>query len=394
MSEEKIQVLRLLEQGRINYEEALALLQALEGAAGKREVGAREQVENIDSEPVAFEQLEDDIYDHDAECWQPALNELGQGLHTLGAEISSEVRDALQEAGREINSALSEVGEELREAGREINIAGLFQGLLGTSWGPHHAWQQEKQIVVANTINTLRLVVANRNGGLRLLPTDGEQIVVRLQLRLQAASEAEARELAEQGLHEQQAVAGEQLHLAWHVDEQVKGSISFEILVPRRLAVVFDLASKNGSILVKDVRAAGKAETKNGSVKIDGDSYGSLEVETKNGSIAVVAGIETLLATSKNGSISCTLEPLGSGQISLTAANGSVQAELACQADIGYEVDLQTRSGRLSADLPGLAVLAREKDYLSGSTSNWEQAPIKAQVTALSRNGSVSVRSK
>lgn len=384
MSEEKTQVLRLLEQGRISYEEALALLQALDGTT----VAQRETPAN---ETVPVDDFADDC-DDEEDCWQPVRSELGQELQGLGEEISREVREALQEAGREVNSALSEVGEELRELGRDIDIPSFLQGLFSGNLGRHYTWHETRAVNVDSAIKNLGLNIYTKNGSVRLLPSDGEQIVARLQMRVQAASEAEAREQVGQHLHEQRVVQGEQLQLTWQVDDQVVGSISFEILVPRQLLVELSLSTKNGSVTVENVQVAGKIVTKNGSVKIDGSAYGDLHIETKNGSITALVGVGTFAASSKNGSVRCALEPTRDGKINLDASNGSVQAELVWQDDIGYELDLQTRNGRVSADLPGLVMETKEKHCLRGATPNWQEARTRTQVTAVSKNGSVSVR--
>lgn len=399
MSEEKIQVLKLLEKGQITYQEALALLQALEGAS--------EQTNDLAESDASFESdgeesqngadgMADEAYvgDDDVVSRGSATGELGQELQTLGEQISEEVRDALQGVSSEVNSALHEVGEELREIGRDNNIADFLSSLFGGGSGQRHCWQQEKQIEVDDAINSLSLAIFSKNGSIRLSPTDDNQLTVRTQICLQAPSEAEAREMAERCLEEQQEVVAGQLQLAWRVNEEAVGAISFEVSIPRKLVVELDLSSKNGSVSVTEVQASGKVATKNGSVRIDGPNYDGLEIETKNGDITVAAGLERLVATSKNGSVRCSLEPLRDGHIALTATNGSVRAELACQESIGYKLELETRSGRLSANLPDLVIDLDKKQYLRGSMSNWETAKIKTHLTAISKNGSVSVRAR
>lgn len=397
MSEEKTQVLRLLEQGRISYEEALALLQALGGptVAQQEEPKSEPATDfgpDLRDDLVADDDDADDDDEGDEDCEQPDCSEYGRELQGLGEEISREVREALQEAGREVNSALTEVGEELRNLGRDIDIPSFFQGLFSGNLGNRYTWHETREIAIDSAIKAIALDIATKNGSVRLLPTDGEQVVARLQMRIQAASEAEAREQVEQYLYEQQEVQGDQLQLTWHVEDQLAGAISFEILIPHQLLIDLNLSSKNGSVTVEDLQAAGKIMTKNGSVKVNGITYGDLGIETKNGSITAQAGVGTFTASSKNGSVRCALEPLRDGNIKLDASNGSVQAELACEDGIGYELELQTRNGRVNADLPDLVVATREKHYLRGTTPNWQEARVKTQVFMASRNGSVSVR--
>lgn len=388
MSEERMQVLRLLEKGQITHQQALALLEALGGADDPSQ-----ELTEASTAPAASMKIQNAATEQDADM-RSAASELGQGLQTLSEQISEEVRETLQEVGSEINTALHEVGEELREIGHESNLADLFSNIFTGRLGKQYRWQQEKHIDLESAINSLRLAISSRNGSIRLLPTDENQVTVRMQMCLQAPSEAEAKEMAEHCLEELQAVADEQLQLAWRVNEEAVGAIAFEVLVPRRLLVEFDLSSKNGSISVTDLHANGIAATKNGAVKVDGPNYGDLRIETKNGDIIVTAGLEALAATNKNGSISCSLEPLCDGQIALATTNGSVQAELVCKEHIGYKLEMQTRNGRLNANLPELVVDLDKRYYLRGCTSNWERVKVKSSVTAISKNGSISVRAR
>ncbi|HBK85265.1 MAG TPA: hypothetical protein DDZ53_04450 [Firmicutes bacterium] len=395
MSEEKMQVLRLLEKGQITYQQALALLEALGGADDPPQELIEKNVA-----PTAGVKTQNDApkgQDVNADAglaMRSVASELGQGLQNLGEQISGEVRATLQEVGSEINSALHEVGEELRDTGRENIFADFFSDIFGGNFGKQHRWQQEKQIDLDTAINSLHLAISSKNGSIRLLPTDENQVTVRMQMCLQALSEVEAKDMAVRCVEELRAVVDEQLQLAWRVNEQAVGAIAFEVLVPRRLSVEFDLSSKNGSISVADIHANGIATTKNGSIRVDGPNYGDLKLETKNGDIMASASLEALAATNKNGSISCSLEPLCEGQIALATTNGSVRAELVCREDIGYKLEMQTRSGRLIADLPNLVVDLDKQDYLRGCTSNWETVKVKSCVTATSKNGGISVRAR
>lgn len=402
MSEEKTQVLRLLEQGIISYEEALTLLQALGGTAeGERptqESKGRLQADELacdcgEDEEDAYDDHEDEEEDEDEDEEEDEYHHRRQRV-SLGEDVGSEIREALQEAGREVNSALNEVGEELRNLGRTIDLPGLLQGIFSGVASQYQSWHETKEISVDGSIERLALTIANKNGNLRVLATEGRSITSRLRVRVQADDEAEARELAEAYIKAQQTVDGDQLQLTWRVTEQFVGSVSFEILIPRRLLVLLDLSSKNGSVTVEDGQVSGKITTKNGSVAVDNMAADELDIETKNGGINVRASVGVLTATTKNGSVRCSLEPVRDGRISLAATNGSVQAELACGDEIGYEVDAHTRSGRVAAELPGLVLATKEKGYISGSTGNWEHARIKTQLTALSKNGNVDLSSR
>ncbi len=367
MSEARMRILKLLEQGRINSEEALALLKALEGTSVPPEVP------EVGPIPVPVMRESPSL-----------LEELGQELREIGEEITSEVEDALQE----VRSAISQ------ELGEGQSLADWLQGFLGGHWGTHYTWEEQRTVAIPDTVERLHLDISSKNGNLRLRASDDEHIAVQLRFRVQADSEAEARQLVEQYLLQNEEQKDGELQLAWRVSEEIRGSVSFDIAIPRRLLTQMDLVSKNGSISVEEVCGAGRAVTKNGSIKVRGQSHDDWQLETKNGSITVTAQVGSLLATSKNGSIRGVLEPTSDGTITLTTTNGSVQVELATGDARGYQLDLQTRSGRVSVDLPALVASVEDKQHYKASTENWQQAAIKTQVMAASKNGSISVLSR
>ncbi len=399
MSGEKLYVLRLLEQGKVTFEEALALLEALQGSDDTSEKEeSLEEVSVVQVEDEWDAQDEDEDEDEEiegvdvADAVQDALDEVGEELRSLGDEIREEIREALQEAGQEVQAAMQEVGEELRTAvGAGTGLAGLFGG----SFGPQYNWQEEREIAVGDDVKSLDLAIKTKNGRVRLLPAaaDSEQISVTIEYRLQAANEDEARAMAKQGLEETQVMRDGVLSLAFIANEAIKGTVSFTVYLPPELAAKLELTSKNGAISLQDVKGKGKLETKNGSIKVRGRCYEELEAETKNGSITIAASIGNLTASSKNGSVRASLEPLSeNSEISLSTNNGSVRAALACDDEIGYSLDVETHRGGLKMELPGLVSQMQEKRRWRGTTQNWDTAKRKAQLTVQTRNGSISIR--
>ena len=381
MSVERLQVLKMLEQGKITYEEALALIQALNQSEGGSmeepalEVGSSDDADSDGSDTV--------------QRLRSSLSEMGAKLGTLGQQLG----EATQGVAGEVAESLQGVAEELSDVGQEVGKAVDWQA-LGRFFGerePQFCWQEEMKIDVPEQVKTIGLSVNTKNGYIRLLPSSGEQIVVKTDYRLRAASQEDATEMAAQGLEEQQQLLDDKLDLAWTVTEAVRGTVSFEILLPVGIAMEIDLNTKNGDIFIKDAIASGKIESKNGSLKVAGGRYNQLTATTKNGSIHTTASIIDYAASSKNGNIRAVLQPMGDGKISASNSNGSIFLELPA-AGVGYQLDLLTKNGGLYLDLPELKLEADEKRRIVGVTRDWDAAAVKTQVAAVTKNGSITIR--
>lgn len=124
-------------------------------------------------------------------------------------------------------------------------------------------------------------------------------------------------------------------------------TMSYEIVLPRESEVSVQVT--NGRIEITGVNGNVSAATTNGRVTCN-EISGSLHARTTNGRIDFDGVSGALEARTTNGKISGKIAalPKGDEEISCTSTNGSIQ--LAIPRDSDFEVEIQTRTSRISSD--------------------------------------------
>lgn len=449
MTEERMRILRLLEQGVITYEQSLALLQALgdeparsdsrsgglgsDGAATGNErladhgqVTARyeaadddddddddededEDQEDEDQEDEDDEDGDEDDYDFGQDASEPlsslrdslgdagqqvrsAMREVSRELHGVSGEVAGELRKAMREVRQEVGEAMRGVGSDIREAIGEASD-GEGWNLLPGLFGMHYTFHESEEIPVEASVQQLRLVIGTKNGSIRVLAGDVAGLQVRTVKRIQAESKRVAAEIAQTAVQRTLEQGDDLLTLTLVVPEEVRGAaISFEVTVPRQLAANLHLWSKNGSIQLEDQHGTADIESKNGALRITGGSYDLVKAIAKNGSVHLLSAVESASLESKNGSVRCLVKPQGKGRLNAHSYNGSVTIELPDATDIGYRLEAETVHGSVHAHLTGFVANESGKRRLLGQTEDFDQRAKQLDIRASTKNGSVNVR--
>jgi hypothetical protein len=423
MSEERLRILRMLEQGIVTYQQALELLQALGDdqplsalsdrlASGEDEEhndhDARDDDEEDDDEEDDDEEDEhededeedDNDYDelrasmHDAYAGiRSAMRDVSREMRGVHGEVAGELKEAVRGVADEVRDAMSTVGSELRGSLSEVQqsggweFGGLF-GLLNT-----HTFREEQSLTLPEQASSLHLQIKTKNGNINLIASDTEQVQVKTVKKIQANSAAEARQLAEQAVEQTWEPTADGMLLSLVVPVEMRGcSVSFDLEIPRKLLCQAILGSKNGNIKLDDLRGLVELKSKNGNLQITGGSYEQIKACSKNGNIRLLAACTNAAAETKNGSIRCLLKPEGKGNLALSSYNGSVTLELPNQADVGYSLEATTVHGRVQVSLEDFLPKQQERRRLVGQTADFEQQPKHFQITVGAKNGSVRVK--
>lgn len=183
----------------------------------------------------------------------------------------------------------------------------------------------EEKSFPATDLNAVE--VLSRNGSIKLVGSDSDQVTVTAKYRAEAGSQ----QAADEKLAKMQTVYSTdngrlQVKAEFGVSSISNMQITYELTVPRDLLV--------------------RVDTSNGGITADGLA-GRLELATSNGGIDVVAdgGPQELQATSSNGNITVSGNPSG-GYYNLRTSNGSVEVTL--PASLGIELDASTQNGSLN----------------------------------------------
>lgn len=410
MSDEKVRVLKMLEDGVIKYEEALQLLRALSAAPAATPAPEPEvEVEADEAEEVDVEQINAEVQRDVQEALQDVATDVGEAVN----EAMSGVQEAMQGVSAEVGEAVNEAMKEVQKALAEIDFSKFEWGRmfgLGDWGGPRHQVTQREDIELTADIKTLRLAVQTKNGNINLLPAEGNRVGVTINSRVHAANEEEAQQLVERHVHLEQSRDGDALVISLTVDAELRGVVSGEFTLPADLPLAVELHSRNGRVSLDGLQASGTVDsrngslrlhdvqakdmivsTRNGSITFEGGSAERLELDSRNGSIRLDADVAELKAGTTNGAVRCKLRQARSGKIALATRNGSVRLELPQESDVGYQVEALSSRGSIRVDLPDFVAETKERRQVKGATAGYADAAKKAEIRAESGNGSITI---
>jgi DUF4097 and DUF4098 domain-containing protein YvlB len=203
-----------------------------------------------------------------------------------------------------------------------------------------------------------KLQVENRNGSVRISSGPVKKMVIRAVKKVRAISDPSdlLDDIQVRINKEADVVRIEVEHPNGSFSKQY--SVGLNIEVPRKTAL--KLETRNGSLLIEDVKGDIRAESRNGRISIERGGAAA-DLETKNGSIRVAGHFVRIKAEAANGSIDVRTEgaPAGKARAAARAAsratNGNAAGATAPKTTgtrKGSRVNLITRNG--SVDLRGV----------------------------------------
>lgn len=208
----------------------------------------------------------------------------------------------------------------------------------------------------------INYVDPGQNGSIRVHGWSNGDVLVKACIQTSAASEGEAKDLADQvkitkgAGHVQASGPANRNGRNW--------SVSYEIWMPMTAAAKLD--AFNGSISVEGVHGRLRFHTLNGSVRLS-DVSGDVDGETTNGSVAVSVS---------NGSP-------GGGGLRVETTNGSVRLEL--PKDFSAKVEASTVNGSIRTDFP-ITVSGEIGKHLSFTVGSGGR-----EIEAKTTNGSIPI---
>jgi len=205
-----------------------------------------------------------------------------------------------------------------------------------------------------------KCVVRTRNGRINCVAGNVSEIVIKAEIKANAATLAKAEEAAKLITVERTDNDGA-ARIEANVPRGTYGSVSLTLIVPADLQL--DLETTNGAVNVVDMTGAIELETTNGRVAIIGAELAHVTAETTNGSVHL-EGI---------------LQP---GEHELETTNGSIHVEL---SGTPVTVEGSTRNGHITANGQRLN---KDSSVTLGSDDEQEA---DAHLTAETTNGSITI---
>lgn len=321
MREEKIRILRLVEQGRLRPEEAASLLEALEypESAFQGEAAEGRTTEQATADRPKAEEGDENVFDRVSK----SLGEAFKGIDWQG--LQETIKGHTQRVSQEVKRALDEI-----EKG---------DWPKGFRWGPHASAKREISFQVSPG-QTMRVEIpagdVEITGGF-----DGGRVEAEATLR--APTDKIAQEMA-QGW----TLMVEQSEEAVVIrppssDPHTSATIDLKIEVPTGVSV--EVKTGKGDVKIVKTGASTRVNAGSGDIEVEG-ARGSLALNTAHGDISMndFEGSEAAL-DSQNGDISAKLAR--AQRLTARSAKGDIDLDKAASQDVTVE----TISGDVSIDL-------------------------------------------
>lgn len=352
MSEEKIAILRMLEEGKITAEEAERLLRAVGEEAGREDQKEKKDFFGTVGEGIgrAFKTVQDIDVDR----------------------IVNEAVDSVQRspAGRFV----SEVVDEVTEAVGDFAASGEREEVV-----EEEEWTLDGEGVA-------RVRAETGNGGITLSAAEDDQVRVRAVKKVRGRDQEATREFAGQVKITVEQV-GDEIRITREYPRPPRGirvEVGYEIQAPPRLDL--SLHALNGKIRVQGAGANVEAVSANGAVELEG-GRGQIRAHTKNGKIN--AAVEVLEGGGEFASLNGRVEvKINEGQAPVEAKtlNGSI--ELTLPGDFNGQLDAETTNGQVQSEFPITVTGKVKKNHLEGPIGHGGEDAVRLHTL----NGSIHLK--
>ena len=370
MQEERLLVLRMLEDGKITAEEAAELLKALDSAGSEDE-----------------EEIESAGFDRTIE----RVEELAERAGDMGEKFAEVVQNKAHQLAEELEREQEMGGKRLTGWLEKLTQSGLG-GLIGLLGGPKYEFEDviEGQFATSGPI-TLHLTTFN--GRIVIQGCEGSDYSLRLVKTIRSEDEGKAQELAQHLMEVEQRADG-----LWVKPSQksMQGcQAALYLTVPRELCYAVELNTYNGRIVMNEFEATDVvAKTANGRIEALKLKAQSMILKTANGRIEVDAACPSVEAHTSNGRITVRPRP-GRSDYRLKTYNGSIYALLDVDAKAAYALEASTQNGKIvTGGLAGLVYSVDERKKagrkrIAARSQNWEEQQEQVRIKAETSNGRI-----
>lgn len=375
-SDEKMLILKMLEEGKISSEEAIKLLEAIENGSGKQS------------------QTESNNYKKQ-NGFQSEVEKVRERLHDWKKEFKSNYGDYKQ---KDFDRTIEDFVDKAEKLGK--NVAATTFGIVDkvvdavgsfidtNSFNIFGSYKLEERTYEAEAVEGTALYIEGANGTIILKKHQDNRIIIKSKVRSPQSN-------ADQILK----FDNEQGNISLKVDKAVNVSVSHEVFLPETSFKYVKLITNNGKIYAEDTVAdVFEAITRNGHIEIIGGKSDKINVNTKNARIQIsyVTGKEIDINTTNS---MIDIKHIKTGKITAITTNGRILAEnlqgdeespdmdvyfkttnawikvnMNDMEDRGYKVKAQTTNGGINLLIPQLVYNNMGKQGLTGSVVEAESA--------------------
>ena len=364
MNEERLEVLKMLAEGKISAEEAEMLLRALDDAA-------------------AADDKETDTGSEKSKQGQDFFDEMTEIFQDVGREIEREVGKAVESVQRsDVGKIVDEVVDQVKSS--VADAVDSVSDIVDLPEEDREKRRVKQQLDVFRGTGIAKIDAQTANGRITLNGSDRDEVTVRAWKEVRGSRGA-AAEFAEKVDVRTEQVGDELRIFTDHPPPPWGVSLAVRYAIEAPRAVDVNLRTVNSKIKVRGTSGAIDVTTANGQIAVEGDA-GPIRARATNGTIK--AEIDTLTDDAEfsttNGTIGVEVHRCA-GSVAALTTNGTITLTL--PADFAGLLDAEARRGRVHSDFPS-PVIGKMKNQLKGEIGDGGEAVVKLR----SRNGSIRLK--
>ena len=363
MRQDRLEVLKMLAEGKISAEEAEMLLRALDEADAPEE--------------------ETDTEDEKPKQEKDFVQEMTEMFQDVGREIEVEVSNAIKSVKLpDVKKVVDEVVDQVKSSVSET--VDSVSDIADIADEDDEKRRGKQQLDIFEGTGITKIDAQTANGRITLEGSDRDEVAVR------AWKEVRGRRAVAAEFAEQVEVCAEQIGNELRIftehppsPQGVSLAVHYAIETPREVDV--NLRTVNSQIEISGISGAIDATTVNGIIELEGDT-GPIHARTTNTSIKAEIGLLTDDAefSTTNGTIGVEVHRCIGSMAALTT-NGSIDVTL--PADFAGQLDAEARRGRVHSDFP-IPVIGKISSQLKGEIGEGGEAVVKLRST----NGSIRLK--
>jgi DUF4097 and DUF4098 domain-containing protein YvlB len=382
VEEERLMILKMLEEGKITSEEAAALFEAMEEHTERVVVTIPPQA-HVTTDDVDRDSENREQWDRGAregvsgDTW----DEFSQRMEDFGERVGQ----AAEELGERLSDKFSRLGEEMEQRSFGFSLGNWF---FGSNY-------QFDDTITSESFGTqegiLEVELRGLNGNLSISSWDGSGLRAEIHKSVRGGSEGEAKERAKQLI----LTKIDPLHCSLVARDQNWASSSINLKVPKDRQYKLLIKTTNGNIHINDIEAlAGDIATTNGKILIANLKGETLRFHSTNGRISGNLRANGCDAATVNGRIELDLNGVPGGIYRLKTTNGRIT--LGIPDSWPCMIDAKSNWGSIDLDLDNLTYHERNSAPSGGHKRIRASRPGQGQSSELelrTSNGSIKLLS-
>ncbi|HHW30889.1 MAG TPA: DUF4097 domain-containing protein [Clostridiaceae bacterium] len=395
LNEERMFVLKMLEEGKINSEEAARLIQALEAGSQKSSYQENSRQSKQPNFYDEISKLGDKINQwkkdfkkmYNEKEFDKVMEEFGNKVEKIGKTVASTTFNAVERMIEFVGSFV------------DTNTFNIF--------GSYKVVERQFEVPAEEGMD---INITGINGNIHLKKHQDDKISIRSKVR---SPQNDADEILVF------STENDSVNLSLSKDSGI--SVSHEIFVPAIRFKKITLNTRNGKIYVEDSLSDYlNVNTKNGPIDLAGVTCNELSASTKNGKVQIgyviaknidintsnsiidIKNVKAaiLKALTTNGKIfienAQNYQDTPQLDMNLKTTNGGIKVNMNDMDNKGYKVKAQTGLGSVSLLIPEMTyntVTKRGTDgtFIEAESKNYEQYAERVYVNAETMNGDIEV---